>query len=107
MATGHLLFLGLRNDPRTGPGPETGRVIVGDLSPRLVRLELYAEPLHGDQPATVVMDLQGTVPRTVNGYRYTAVVLADRPANHYTPRIVPWHPEALVPLENSHLSWQH
>lgn len=58
-------------------------------------------------PAPVGMELQGALPGTVNGYRYTAVVPADRPANHYTPRIAPWHPDALVPLENSHLYWQH
>jgi starch phosphorylase len=44
---------------------------------------------------------------SVNGFRYTAKVPQDRPAEHYTPRIVAHHPNALVPLEDEHIYWRH
>jgi starch phosphorylase len=82
-------------------------VSLGGLSPGLVRVQLYAEPTDGEDPAPVVMDLKGPVPGSVNGYCYTAKAPADRPVRHYTPRIVPHHPDAFVPLEDGHVCWRH
>ena len=38
---------------------------------------------------------------------YTAQVSATRPASDFTARIVPHHPNALVPLEADQIIWQH
>jgi starch phosphorylase len=83
------------------------KVYLGELSRELVRVELYAEPKDGALQSPVVMVFQETVPGSVNVYRYTATVPAERPAEHYTPRLVPYHSEACVPLEETHLQWQH
>jgi starch phosphorylase len=37
---------------------------------------------------------------------YIAQVPAARPASDYTPRIVPYHPDAAVPLEINRIQWQ-
>jgi starch phosphorylase len=34
-----------------------------------------------------------------SGYLYVGQVPADRPARDYTPRVVPAHPDAVIPAE--------
>jgi starch phosphorylase len=41
-----------------------------------------------------------------SGYVYSARVPAERPAADYTPRIIPHHPEAAVPLEAPQILWE-
>jgi starch phosphorylase len=41
-----------------------------------------------------------------NGYLYSAQVSALRPATDYTPRLIPYHPDAVVPLEAAQILWQ-
>jgi starch phosphorylase len=38
---------------------------------------------------------------------FTANVGAERPLGDYTPRVVPFHPEANVPIEASAIFWEH
>jgi hypothetical protein len=33
------------------------------------------------------------------------VVSADRPPADFTPRVIPFHPEAFVPLESKEILW--
>ena len=40
------------------------------------------------------------------GWNYRAEVAADRPAGHFTARIIPSDPDASVPLEAAHILWQ-
>jgi starch phosphorylase len=40
-----------------------------------------------------------------NGFMYTASIPATRPAADYTPRLVPEHSGAFVPLETSFILW--
>jgi glycogen phosphorylase len=101
-----VCFGDLRVTPDGGHWLFEAAVSLGGLSPGLVRVQLYAEPTDGEAPAPVVMDLKGPVPGSVDGYYYTAKAPADRPARHYTPRIVPHHPDALVPLEDGHIRWR-
>jgi len=80
-------------------------VYLGELEPEAVRLELYADP-HGDWPAArVPMQRGDPLPGSVHGHVYTAEVPDHRPASHYTPRVVPYHPEASVPLEAAQILW--
>jgi starch phosphorylase len=81
-------------------------VYLDDLSPAAVRVELYAEPLDaGGEPERLPMTPEKEFPGTVNGFLYTATVAAGRPAGDYTPRVIPWHPAAVVPLEANHILW--
>lgn len=84
------------------------QVYLDDLDPDSVRVELYAEPLPGHtaperHPLTRMESLAGAI----NGWRYEITLPAQRPAGDYTVRIIPWHPEAVVPLECEAILWQH
>jgi starch phosphorylase len=82
------------------------QVFLDELGPDAVRLELYADGTHGNpavrQEMTQVRQLVGAV----NGYVYSASVPATHPASEYTPRMVPYFPQASVPLEANQILWQ-
>jgi len=42
---------------------------------------------------------------SANGFLFTARIPATRPASDYTPRLVPYHPAARVPLEAPFILW--
>jgi starch phosphorylase len=81
-------------------------VYLGDLSPEDVRVELYAEVEEGLGAVCHAMAVCGEIAGAVNGYIYHAEVSAQRPAGHYTPRIVPGHMAAAVPMEARFILWQ-
>ena len=82
-------------------------VYFGELAPDHVQVELFADPMSDEErPTRVVMRRWEAIPGTVNGYVFWAECLTTRPAHHYTPRIVPFHPEASVPLEASWILWK-
>lgn len=76
-----------------------------ELDPAAVHAELYAEGRAGSEPVRVVMERGERLTGSPNGYSFTASVSADRPASHFTPRLVPFHPEAWVPLEAGQILW--
>ena len=83
------------------------QVYSGDLEPSQVLVELYADPLNENEPPTrIVMCVREAILGAVNGYVYQADCPSTRPAHHFTPRIVPFHPEARVPLEESMILWK-
>ena len=45
------------------------------------------------------------LPGTTNGFLYAAKVHTTRPPAHLTPRVVPFHEDAIVPLELSLICW--
>ncbi len=52
------------------------------------------------------MQRKAALPGLVNAHLYQGAAAATRPAGHYTPRIVPFHPDAAVPLEASQIFWR-
>ena len=82
------------------------QVYFGELDADAVRVEMYADPLDGAAPARQPMQRGARLTGAVNGYLYTADAPAQRPAEDYTPRIIPHHPDAHVPLEASQILWQ-
>jgi glycogen phosphorylase len=81
-------------------------VYLGELDPAWVRVELYADPWEG-QPAVCEPMVQGeALPGAVPGYLYRVSVPLTRPADHFTPRIIPTHPAARVPVEARQILWQ-
>lgn len=75
-----------------------------ELTPDAVRVELYAEALEGGEPIHPAMQ-RGEQLVGVNAWRYSVVLAADRPATDFTPRVVPYHPDASVPLELAEILW--
>jgi glycogen phosphorylase len=81
-------------------------VYLSMLDPTFVRVELYAEAWEGQGPVCAPMICGAPLPGEVNGYLYHGSVPATRPVEHFTPRIIPMHPSAQVPLEASYILWQ-
>ena len=82
------------------------QVYFGRLDPEDVSVELYLDPLNDDAPTRSEMIRREAISGSGDGYLYSADVSATRPASDYTPRVVPSHPEAIVPMEESHILWQ-
>lgn len=72
-----------------------------------VSVELYANAVDGNPPLTRKMNLQKGAGEKENALYFSAVVPADRPAYHYTARIVPVNPLLSIPLECDRILWQH
>ena len=80
---------------------------LGKMNPEMIRVELYADPIEGDLPTKVVMSKKGSACGAEDESLYECKAPGDRPSGDYTPRIVPYHPEASVPLEEAHILWHH
>ena len=83
------------------------QVILGGLSPDCVRVQLYADAAGDGPPICVTMRREEPMHGVVNGHIYRGAVSAQRPAGDFTPRIVPYHPEAFVPMETTRAVWYH
>jgi glycogen phosphorylase len=81
------------------------QVFLDDLDPDAVRVELYAEAQKDAVPITQPMNRGERLVGTANGFTYTALVSSTRPAANYTPRLVPQHAGAFVPLEAPFILW--
>jgi starch phosphorylase len=84
----------------------SAEVRLGALRADAVQVELYAEAIDGGGPARHEM-VRGPGPPDAGGnFVYGARVPADRPAGHYTARLVARHPDVNIPLEASFVLWQ-
>jgi starch phosphorylase len=81
------------------------QVFFEDMSSEAVRVELYADAQKDADPITQPMKRGERVAGVTNGFTYTAVIPVTRPVADYTPRLVPQHVEALVPLEAAFILW--
>jgi starch phosphorylase len=78
---------------------------LGDIDRGSVHLEVYAEA-GPDRPARLEpMRWSEALVGVVNGHVYRCSVPADRAAEHYTPRVVPFHTAALLPIESRQITW--
>jgi starch phosphorylase len=80
------------------------QVHLDEMDPGAIQVELYADAANGDERVRQVM-VRGESLVGQNVWRYTASVPATRPAQDFTPRIVPFHPDAFVPLEAPDILW--
>ena len=86
-------------------------VYLGDVPKTAVRVEAYAEDGDGDRagagatPVVIPMSEERAIVGAVNGHVFAARLPGVRPLDHYTPRVVPWHPAASIPLEIPLIAW--
>lgn len=99
-------FGAVRVETRESEHGFTVELGLGRLDPDAVRVELYADAVDGSEPRPHTMARGRALEGSDGGYEYAASVPASRPAGHYTPRLVPHHPEAGTPLEASQILWQ-
>ncbi len=82
------------------------QLFLDDLDPEAVSVELYAEGKDGAAPVRISMERGEGLLAATNGFVYTArVPVSRRPATDYTPRLVPNHEGAFVPLEAPFILW--
>jgi glycogen phosphorylase len=80
-------------------------VFLDDLDPDAVAAELYAEGKNDGPPERHPMTRAERLVGSANGFAYTAQIPASRPVADYTPRLIPQHRGALVPLEAPLILW--
>ncbi len=80
-------------------------VYLGRLDAETVRVELYADAANGKAPERHAMARGRKLDGPGNGYEYDARIPTLRAPGDYTPRLVPYHPEAGVPLEAHEILW--
>jgi glycogen phosphorylase len=79
-------------------------VRLGVLDARDIRVELYADIPGGAQPERHALEPTG---RNADGFVFYAGSLqTQRPLSDYTVRVVPDHPQALIPIEAHCIRWQ-
>jgi starch phosphorylase len=81
-------------------------VHIGELDPKAVRVELYADGVNGSAPVRREMRRARQLAGAAGGYAYRATVPATRPAMDYTARVIPHHAGVAVPLEAAQILWQ-
>ncbi|MFZ1118673.1 MAG: alpha-glucan family phosphorylase [Candidatus Binataceae bacterium] len=80
-------------------------VYLGELRTDWVQVQVYADPLDGEPPFVSEMNCRESDEPSGGWSIYAAEVPASRPASDYTPRIVPSHSGAKIPLEDAHILW--
>ena len=81
------------------------QVYIDDLDPDSVNVELYAEGQNGNTALRHPMDRGERLVGSVNGFIYTARIPATRAAADFTPRVIPQHSGAFVPMEAPFILW--
>jgi glycogen phosphorylase len=99
---------------RFGPGTVEQRgeqnlfhvqVFLDDIDPDAVRVELYADAQKDGDPIALAMGRGERLVGATGAFTYSASVPVSRPAADYTPRLVPQHAGAFVPLEAPFILW--
>jgi starch phosphorylase len=93
-------------ETRDGRHEFTVTVDLGGLHPGSVRVELFADPVDGEDAVRQALARGHGRAGPGSADVYTGSVPASRPAGDYTPRLLPYHPDAAVPLEASQILWQ-
>ena len=83
------------------------QVYGGELPPEAILVEAYADPATPEgEPVRVAMQRAEALPGAVGAHAWRGDAPTDRAASDFTVRVLPHHPEALVPAEQRRISWQ-
>ena len=81
------------------------QVLLDGVSPEAISVELFASGEKGTDPVLQTMKRGEPLVGGASGFTYTASIAAHRPVADYTPRVVPQHEGAFVPLEAPFILW--
>jgi starch phosphorylase len=82
-------------------------VSLGDLDPKAVRVELYADGVGAGAPVRQEMKRVPKQAATAGDVVYGAVVSADRSPADFTARAIPHRVDVSIPLEVPLIRWRH
>lgn len=101
-----LRFGTVRSERSDGQHVFEIEVFLGDLDPRAVRVELYADGRDGSPARRCEMERSGQPAGTAGSTTYRAAVCASRAAEDYTARLMPRGEGRIMPLEDAKIRWQ-
>lgn len=101
-----LRFAAFRVDTTVGRHSFEIEILLNDLEPDEVRVELYADGLDGDGAVRQEMKWARALRGAARGGVYHATVAATRPAGDYTVRVMPQRAGVAIPLECARVLWQ-
>ena len=101
-----LRFGEVRVETRDGQHAFEVQVLLNDLDPEAVRVELYADGVTGGAPVRQAMKRGRQLAGAPGGFIYSAAVSADRPPAEYTARVIPQCDGVAIPLEDARIQWQ-
>jgi starch phosphorylase len=78
---------------------------LGSVDPSAVKVELFAHPVDRDPPERIDMGSGSPRDDEPGTFVYKTRLVTVWPADHYTARVVPYHPDARVPLEQRRILW--
>ena len=81
------------------------QVFLDEINPDAVGVELYAEAGKDGERITQAMTRGEPLAGAASAFTYSASVSTSRPVGDYTPRLVPRHVGAFVPLEAPFILW--
>jgi starch phosphorylase len=81
-------------------------VSTGGLDASCLRVEVYAPSGLGGETEVRQMPLCGGCSKSADTRTYTLKMVNSRPASDFTVRVVPYHPQASIPLEADEILWQ-
>jgi starch phosphorylase len=81
-------------------------VFLGEITPEDVHVELYANPENANVAFVQQMTDVEPIAGLVNAFIHSTTVETVRPAWNFTPRVVPFRPDARVPIELPLIAWQ-
>jgi starch phosphorylase len=82
------------------------QVYLGELDPDSVEVQLYADRPGTDGCVRHTMTRAEPLVGAAKGWSYTAQVPAERPAEDFTPRVIPRNADVAIPLEAPQIKWQ-
>jgi starch phosphorylase len=83
-------------------------LLLGEVRPEDVRIEVYAEPEVGAKAAfCAAMQRHAELIGAANGFTFAATAPNHRPLADYSIRVVAMNPNAAVPLEAQHILWKN
>ena len=82
------------------------QVVLGDIDPETVRVELCADSRTGTVAVRQEMKRVAPLAGSSDNHVYSATVPSTRPASDYTPRLIAHYDGVAVPLEDGRVLWQ-
>ena len=100
-----LRFGSLRVESGNGQHTYTVQVTLDELNKDFASVQLYADGGPGNAPIVETMSRGNLLTGSESSYSFSSTIRTERPAEDFTPRIVPAHPGAMVPLECARILW--
>jgi len=81
-------------------------IYLGEMAADDAQVEVYADPSDHDGPEVARLARGEPIAGATSGYIYAGTVRSLRPPEHFTVRVVPYHPSAELPAELPLILWQ-